>query len=198
MLSEDKLFATLDPTTRKLTLPEGEEVLLTDTVGLIRGLPHHLVEAFHSTLEEAALADVLLILADYSDEEREEEIAVTYKTLKDLGAEGKPTLLVYNKCDAAKDPIPPTHAISEDTVYISAKTGMGMDDLMAALLRFVRAGKRCVLLHIPYAESGVLNAIYGAGTVEDVTYEAEYIAVTAVLDKKAEGKYAKYVAEVKG
>ena len=80
VLSEDKLFATLDPTTRKLTLPEGEELLLTDTVGLIRGLPHHLVEAFHSTLEEAALADVLLLLADYSDAERE-ELAALKKSL---------------------------------------------------------------------------------------------------------------------
>lgn len=193
VLSEDKLFATLDPTTRKLTLPEGEEVLLTDTVGLIRGLPHHLVEAFHSTLEEAALADVLLLLADYSDDERDEQVAVTLSTLRDLGAEGKPILFVYNKCDAASDPIPP--ACPEDTVYISARTGMGMDRLLAALLRLVRDGKRRLLLELPYSESGLLNAIYGAGAVENVEYGAESIAVVAVLDKKAEGRYRKYIVK---
>ena len=171
VLSEDKLFATLDPTTRKLTLPEGEEVLLTDTVGLIRGLPHHLVEAFHSTLEEAALADVLLVLADYSDAEREEEIAVTLETLRSLGAEGKPILFVYNKCDAATDPVPEEPFVPEDTVYISARTGEGIEKLLSA----------------------ILNAIYAAGTVENVSYENENIAVTAVLDQKALGKYRNYI-----
>lgn len=195
VLSEDKLFATLDPTTRKLTLPEGEDVLLTDTVGLIRGLPHHLVEAFHSTLEEAALADVLLVLADYSDEEREEQVAVTLETLRSLGAEGKPILFVYNKCDAASEPVPAAPFVREDTVYISARTGEGIDKLLSALLRLVREGKRRVLLSLPYSESGLLNAIYGAGTVEDVSYENESISVTAVLDQKALGKYRKYIVK---
>ena len=195
VLSEDKLFATLDPTTRKLTLPEGEDVLLTDTVGLIRGLPHHLVEAFHSTLEEAALADILLVLADYSDEDREEEVAVTLETLRSLGAEGKPMLFVYNKCDAASDSVPTAPFVREDTLYISARTGEGIDRLLAALLRLVREGKKRVLLELPYSESGLLNGIYGAGTVEDVSYENESIAVTAVLDRKALGKYRKYIVK---
>ncbi|MBE6567835.1 MAG: GTPase HflX [Ruminococcaceae bacterium] len=195
VLSEDKLFATLDPTTRKLTLPEGEEVLLTDTVGLIRGLPHHLVEAFHSTLEEAALADVLLVLADYSDAEREEEIAVTLETLRSLGAEGKPILFVYNKCDAATDPVPEEPFVPEDTVYISARTGEGIDRLLSAILRLIHEGKKRVLLALPYSESGLLNAIYAAGTVENVSYENENIAVTAVLDQKALGKYRNYIVK---
>ena len=127
VLAEDKLFATLDPTTRKLTLPEGEEVLLTDTVGFVRKLPHHLVKAFHSTLEEAALADILLILVDFSDPEWSEELAVTHQTLKELGAENKPTLIVFNKCDAVEPPYPPER---EDTVYISARTGMGREALL--------------------------------------------------------------------
>ena len=195
VLSEDKLFATLDPTTRKLTLPEGEEVLLTDTVGLIRGLPHHLVEAFHSTLEEAALADVLLVLADYSDPEREEEVAVTLETLRSLGAEGKPKLFVYNKCDAASDLVPDAAYIPEDTVYISARTGEGIDGLLAALLRLIHEGKKRVLLALPYSESGLLNTIYSVGTVENVSYENENIAVTAVLDQKALGKYGRYIVK---
>lgn len=194
VLSEDKLFATLDPTTRKLTLPEGEEVLLTDTVGLIRGLPHHLVEAFHSTLEEAALADILLILADYSDSECEEEIAVTRETLRSLGAEGKPTILAYNKCDAAKEPVPTLAFVPEDTVYLSAKTGEGIDRLLSICLRLVREGKRRLLLRIPYSDSGALNSVYAAGTVENVSYEAEHIAVTAVLDRRAEGRFRAYIA----
>ena len=195
VLSEDKLFATLDPTTRKLTLPEGEEVLLTDTVGLIRGLPHHLVEAFRSTLEEAALADILLVLADYSDDEREEQLAVTLKTLRDLGAEGKPTLFVYNKCDAAADTVPEPAFVPDDTVYISARTGDGIDRLLSALLRLARDGKKKVTLRLPYSESGVLNAIYAAGTVEEVVYEGDGIAVTCVLDGHALGKYAKYIVK---
>ena len=196
VLSEDKLFATLDPTTRRLTLPLGEDVLLTDTVGLIRGLPHHLVEAFRSTLEEAALADVLLILADYSDEECEEQVAVTQKTLKNLGAEGKPTLLVYNKCDAAASPmLPPLSATPQDTVYISARTGDGIDRLLSALERLLHEGKRRVILHLPYSESSVLNALYGVAKVEDVSYEAEYIAVTATLDGKTAGRYQKFIVE---
>ncbi|MBQ9735329.1 MAG: GTPase HflX [Clostridia bacterium] len=194
VLAEDKLFATLDPTTRHLTLPEGEQVLLTDTVGLIRGLPHHLVEAFHSTLEEAALADILLILADRSDSEVENEIAVTQKTLKDLGAEGKPTLLVYNKCDAAALPIPDAAHTPDGVVYISAKTGEGIETLLSALLRIVREGKRRVVLHLPYAESGLLNAIYAHGTVESTDYEADCIRVCAVLDGKGQGRFRAYIA----
>lgn len=195
VLSEDKLFATLDPTTRKLVLPDDEVVLLTDTVGLIRGLPHHLVEAFHSTLEEAALADVLLLLADYSDAKREEEISVTLDTLRSLGAEGKPMLTVYNKCDVAEEPVPEEAYVREDTVYISARTGEGIDRLLSALQRLVHEGKKRVLLALPYSESGVLNAIYAAGTVENVEYGENAISVTAVLDQKALGKYRKYTVK---
>ena len=104
-------------------------------------------------------------------------------------------LSVYNKCDAAEDPVPAPAFVSEDTVYISARTGEGLDQLLSKLLRLVREGKRRVRLRLPYSESGLLNAIYGAGTVEDVAYEADCIAVTAVLDKKAEGKYRKYIVE---
>ena len=168
---------------------------MTDTVGLIRGLPHHLVEAFRSTLEEAALADILLVLADYSDDEREEQLAVTLKTLRDLGAEGKPTLFVYNKCDAAADTVPEPAFVPDDTVYISARTGDGIDRLLSALLRLARNGKKKVTLRLPYSESGVLNAIYAAGTVEEVVYEGDGIAVTCVLDGRALGKYAKYIVK---
>ena len=193
VLSEDKLFATLDPTTRKLTLPEGEEILLTDTVGFIRKLPHHLVKAFHSTLEEAALADILLIVVDASDPEREEQLAVTYETLTSLGAEGKPTLIVYNKCDAVGEPISPSVSTREDVVLFSAKTGEGREALFSKLLSLVRDGKRKCTLHIPYDKSGEVNGIYRVGTVESTEYLSDCIELVAVLDAKGIGMYRAYI-----
>ncbi len=194
VLSEDKLFATLDPTTRRLTLPEGEEILLTDTVGFVRKLPHHLVKAFHSTLEEAALADILLIVVDYSDSEWEEQLAVTFDTLRTLGAEGKPTLVVYNKCDAVEDPLPPER---ENVVLFSAKTGEGRERLFEKLLALVRDGKRKCVLRIPYEKSGEVNGIYRVGTVESIEYLAEHIEISAVLDAKGMGLYRAYIKEEK-
>lgn len=193
VLSEDKLFATLDPTTRKLTLPEGEDILLTDTVGFIRKLPHHLVKAFHSTLEEAALADILLIVVDYADPEREEQLAVTYETLRELGALGKPTVIVYNKCDAVNEHIDATVAEREDTVYFSAKTGMGKERLLCKLLSCVRDGKKRCTLHIPYAKSGEVNGVYRVGTVEKTEYLADCIELVAILDAKGIGIYREYI-----
>ena len=192
VLSEDKLFATLDPTTRKLMLPDGEYVLLTDTVGLIRKLPHHLVEAFHSTLEEAALADVLLLLCDATDPDCEEEIEVTRETLRSLGAEDKPTLLVYNKCDAVEGrDLFATER--EDAVFISAKTEKGVGKLLSRLAQIIRDRKREYTLRFTYDKSGELNGVYQAGTVENVEYLPEYIEVQAVLDKKGWGRYRDYL-----
>ena len=192
VLSEDKLFATLDPTTRKLMLPDGEYVLLTDTVGLIRKLPHHLVEAFHSTLEEAALADVLLLLCDATDPDCEEEIEVTRETLRSLGAEDKPTLLVYNKCDAVggRDLFSTER---EGAVFISAKTEKGVGKLLNRLAQIIRDRKREYTLRFTYDKSGELNGVYQAGIVESVEYLAEYIEVKAVLDKKGWGRFRDYL-----
>lgn len=192
VLSEDKLFATLDPTTRKLMLPDGEYVLLTDTVGLIRKLPHHLVEAFHSTLEEAALADVLLLLCDATDPDCEEEIEVTRETLRSLGAADKPTLLVYNKCDAVEGR--DLFAIErEDAVFISAKTEKGVGKLLGRLAKMIRERKREYTLRFTYDKSGELNGVYQAGTVVSVEYLPEYIEVKAVLDQKGKGRYRAYL-----
>lgn len=195
VLSEDKLFATLDPTTRKLTLPEGEEVLLTDTVGLIRKLPHHLIEAFHSTLEEAALADVLLIVADLSDPECAEQLEVTRQTLHDLGADGKPTIIVYNKCDTASAAYSGERPVREGEAYISAATGAGVDGLLSLLLATVREGKRKYTLHIPYAKSGEVNGLYAIGTVAKVEYTNDYIEAEVILDRKGAGMVRAYLTE---
>ena len=192
VLSEDKLFATLDPTTRRLEIGEGESVLLTDTVGFIRRLPHHLIKAFRSTLEEAALADILLVLVDATDEEGEEHLSVTETLLADLGAGGKPTLYVYNKCDRLAE-FPSNENAPENTVFISAADGRGVDLLLSRLLAIVQAGKRRVALLFPYSDQGRVSSLYSFGNVEEVNYEENGVRVTAVLDAKGLGVFRAYL-----
>ena len=194
VLSEDKLFATLDPTTRRLEIGEGESVLLTDTVGFIRRLPHHLIKAFRSTLEEAALADILLVLVDATDDEGEEHLCVTENLLNDLGAGGKPTLYVYNKCDRLSD-FPSNADAPENTVFISAYDGRGIDLLLSRLLSIVQAGKRRVEFLIPYSEQGKLSSLYSIATVESVDYAEDGVRVCAVLDQKGLGLYRAYLLD---
>lgn len=196
ILAEDKLFATLDPTTRKFRLPCGEDVLLTDTVGFIRKLPHHLVNAFRSTLDEAVYADVLLILVDASDPEAEEQLAVTEELLRDLGASGKPTLYVFNKCDrgvkvyrSAKD------GEESRTIYLSALTGQGVDQLVDAIESIVLSGKRRVTYRIPNSEAGALSRLYAIASVEEVDYGADAITVVAMADAKARGQMKRYAVD---
>ncbi|MBQ8397395.1 MAG: GTPase HflX [Clostridia bacterium] len=197
ILAEDKLFATLDPTTRKFALPSGESVLLTDTVGFIRRLPHHLIKAFRSTLDEAVCADILLILLDASDPECGEQLAVTEQLLRDLGAAGKPTLYVFNKCDreAPDDLVIPTDLREGAVCHISAKTGEGVDDLVAQLEGLVMAGRRRLTFVIPNAEAGALNQLYQNATVESVDYGAENITAVAVADAKTAGMLRRYLGE---
>lgn len=194
VLSEDKLFATLDPTTRRLELEDGESLLLTDTVGFIRKLPHHLVKAFRSTLEEAAYADILLVLVDATDSEGEEHLAVTEQLLIDLGAGDKPTLYVFNKCDRVPGLLSAENP-REDTVYISAKTGEGMDTLLARLLAIVRQEKRRVRLCFPYTEQGRVSAVYNYGTVENISYEEGGVVMDVVLDKRGIGVFRDFLDE---
>lgn len=195
ILAEDKLFATLDPTTRKFELPGGESVLLTDTVGFIRKLPHHLVKAFKSTLDEAVYADILLILIDASDEECQNELEVTDKLLTELGASGKPTLYVFNKCDKATELPTLPDGERSDIFYISAKTGEGVDKMISRLEELVRAGKKKLVFTIPNAEQGALNILYKNSAVEDVEYGAEAVKITATVDAKIRGMLAKYLPE---
>ena len=192
VLSEDKLFATLDPTTRRLSLPMGETVLLTDTVGFIRKLPHHLVKAFRSTLEEAAHADILLIVSDAADPECDEQLATTEKTLADLGAAGKPTVYVMNQCDRLEGF--PTGGFRREgrRIYLSAKTGDGVDLLLSEIESVIAEMKREVTLLLPYAEQGILSALYSGATVKSVDYEEGGIRVRAVLDSKQYGRLSRY------
>ena len=197
ILAEDKLFATLDPTTRKYLLPSGEAVLLTDTVGFINKLPHHLIRAFRSTLEEACMADILLILTDASNPQFREQLAVTENLLEELGASGKPTLYVFNKCDLGMAEIGRigVAAPSENVVFISAQTGQGIEGLIAKLEAIVSDGKRKITYFIPNSDGGALNTLYRFATVESVDYGADGMTVVALADAKARGMMRKYAQD---
>ncbi len=189
--ARDQLFATLDPTTRKCTLPGGETVLLTDTVGFIRNLPHHLVHAFRSTLEEAVYADLLLILIDGSDPEAAAQLAVTENLLRELGAGDKPTIHAYNKCDLGVS-TPGIGRAGENNVYISAATGQGVDRLLLRMEELLHEGKRRVTFRIPNAKQGLVTKLYENATVESTEYGAEAVTVTAVVDAKTYGALREY------
>ena len=196
ILAEDKLFATLDPTTRKFFLPGGEPVLLTDTVGFINKLPHHLVRAFRSTLEEACSADILMIIVDASDENFKDQLRVTEDLLCELGAADKPTLYVFNKCDKGMAEPPVVGRESADNVaFISALTGQGVDRMVSLLEGMVLSDKRRVTYLIPNSEAGALNTFYKNATVENVEYGADGITVTALADARVRGMMRKYALD---
>lgn len=195
VLAENKLFATLDSTTRKLTLPEGTEVLISDTVGFIRKLPHHLVRAFRSTLDELRYADILLVVADASDEECDAQLRVTTDLIAELGAGDKPIIYVFNKSDVAKDGIAFIQTEDIKAVFVSAKTGMGMDAFLNILETAARDGKRKCVLRFPFSAQGALAKLYKDATVESCVYGDAYTEVTAVLDKPAQGRYKDYIVD---
>ncbi|MBE6557796.1 MAG: GTPase HflX [Ruminococcaceae bacterium] len=203
ILAEDKLFATLDPTTRKFTLPSGESVLLTDTVGFIKKLPHHLVNAFRSTLEEAVYADIIMLLLDASDPECASQLEVTEQLLDELGAGGKPTLYVFNKCDRAFGDAVSLMDVTANkvsgrdgqkrAVCISALTGQGCDELAEAIQDIIRRGKRTVTFVIPNAEQGALSRLYSEqAAVESVDYGYDAVTVVATVDDRVYGLMKKY------
>jgi len=193
VLSEDKLFATLDPTTRKTELPSGEQILLTDTVGFIRKLPHHLIKAFKSTLDEVRFADILLIVSDISDPEAGEHLEVTKSVIEELGGGDKPVIYVYNKADACAD-----LSIAEntsDSVIVSAKTGVGIDELLEKIDFVIRQSKRELQLLIPYTEQSLASILYDEYAVKSVDYVENGILFDVVLDERGVGIFKKYVIE---
>ncbi len=194
VLSEDKLFATLDPTTRKLELPCGESVLLTDTVGFIRKLPHHLVKAFKSTLDEVVYADILLIISDVTDPEVREHIDVTLGVIEELGASDKPVIYVYNKCDMLEEGVPAPEG--ENTVVISGVTGQGIDRLLEVIETEIHRFKKKYSLLIPYSNQSVLSTLYDNYTVLEVNYVDDGISVEAILDERGRGLYGKFIISV--
>ena len=180
VLAENKLFATLDPTSRALTLPDGRTVMLIDTVGLVRRLPHQLVDAFRSTLEEAANATVILNLCDASDECCTEHLNVTMNLLAALGCADKPIISVLNKCDLCGGSF--VLPAQGEFVMISAKTGEGLGNLLAKIQLSLPLTRRQAELLIPYNEGGLVNYIREEGILIKEDYRADGIYVKAVVD----------------
>ncbi len=188
VLSEDKLFATLDPTTRELPLPEGESILLTDTVGFIRKLPHHLVEAFRSTLEEARYADFILHVVDASNPSMELQMHTVYETLKKLEALGKPVITLFNKADRFAEVPVLRDFMAEEALVISAKTGQGLSDLKELLAKKLKEQKIYLERLYPYAEAGKIQLIRAYGQLLSEDYRADGIAVEAYVPPELFGQ----------
>jgi len=181
VLAQDKLFATLDPTSRALRLPSGVSVMLIDTVGLVRRLPHHLVEAFRSTLEEAAQSDIIINLCDASSEEARVHLQVTRDLLDSLGCDDTPVLTVLNKCDLLDDYVQAQDFNSY--IKISAKTGEGIDRLLQAIDDNLPVRMRRVRLLVPFGRAGLLSEIRDSGTLMREEYTAGGVAAEAVVDE---------------
>lgn len=181
VLVENKLFATLETTSRSIILPDGRSVLLTDTVGLISRLPHHLVEAFKSTLEEAAGADVILHVCDSASPDIEEQTRVTRELLSELGCDGIPVVTVLNKSDISDFD---GSSLKEGTVLISAKDGTGLDRLLEELAKALPDTARRMKLRLPFSEAGLLARIRAEGGVFSEEYTADGIEVDALVDVK--------------
>lgn len=180
VLAENKLFATLDPTSRALTLPDGRQVMLVDTVGLIRRLPHKLVEAFKSTLEEAAYSTVILNVCDASDEHASEHLEVTKNLLSELGCDGKPVISVMNKCDLVGDIYSmPTFG---KTVMISALNKKGFDELLEAILRELPPTRKRAQILVPFSAGAMAARIRKEGVVHSENYREDGLFMDATVE----------------
>ena len=200
ILAQDKLFATLDPTTRRMKLPRYGEVLLTDTVGFINRLPHHLVEAFQSTLDEVVYSDLILMVMDASDPNFHQKTEITEHILEDLFKKREvnppPLLYVLNKTDREESIFNSnSFPANKDHVCISAKTGSGCEELIEKIEEiFGRAKKKCTFL-FPHDQGGRLSYLYQCANVESVDYTAEGILVEAVCDEKIRGELNRYLIQ---
>ena len=186
--ANDRLFDTLDTTTRLLTVSDTLDVVISDTVGFIRKLPHQLVEAFKATLEELEYADLLLHVIDVSNPEWEEQARIVDDLIRELGADDIPCIRVYNKCDVAFG----FQRKEEDAVTLSARTGEGVTDLLAAIDKKLDKGTKRVTLHLPYDKAGALDALYREAKVESVAY-GETVDVTAVCTPRVMGQLKDYI-----
>jgi GTP-binding protein HflX len=189
VLEEDMLFATLDPTTRNLTLPEGKEILLTDTVGFIRKLPHHLVEAFKSTLEEVVFADILIHVVDSSNPHVTTHMAVVYETLRMLKADDKPVITVFNKVDKEGADTALKDLRAFNTVFMSASKGEGLETLTKALETKLKEGKALIKVIIPYSEGSTLQVVRTFGQIIKEEYQNEGTYIEAYLEEALVNKY---------
>lgn len=193
VLAEDKLFATLDPTTRKLILTSGSTLLVTDTVGFVRNLPHNLVEAFKSTLEEASASDLLIHVADASDPEVEAHMATTEKVLDEIGAGAVPRILVLNKVDIAEPgALEQWRRLHPDSLEVSAKTALGLDALAVRIEARLTAGMEEMELAIPFAEYSLIPLIHREGTVLDERTEDDRTVIRCKVPRRIVPKLEPY------
>ena len=187
ILEDAMLFSTLDTTTRSLMLDNTQEILLTDTVGFIRKLPHHLVEAFKSTLEEAKYADIIIHVADVSNPQMDGQMHVVYETLRQLGAEGKPVVTLFNKQDLLENPMRQKDFRADYSIPASAKTGQGMEELKKALLEIIRRDQIYIERLYDFSEAGKIQIIRSRGQLVSEEYVPEGIAVKAYVPKDIYG-----------
>ena len=188
ILEDAMLFSTLDTTTRSLMLDNTQEILLTDTVGFIRKLPHHLVEAFKSTLEEAKYADIIIHVADASNPQMDEQMHVVYETLRQLGAEGKPVVTLFNKQDLLENPVRQKDFRADYSIPASAKTGQGLEELKKALLEIIRRDQIYIERLYDFSEAGKIQVIRSRGQLVSEEYVPEGIAVKAYVPKDVYGR----------
>lgn len=181
VLEEDKLFATLDPTTRNLKLESGQEILLTDTVGFVRKLPHHLVEAFRSTLEEAKYADYIIHVVDASNPQRDKQMHIVYETLDMLGVSGKKILTLFNKQDLVEDKETIRDGMADRTLYIEAANDVGLDQVREVLEEFLREDKVLLEKVFHYEDAGKIQDIRKYGELLEEEYREDGIYVKAYV-----------------
>lgn len=192
VFAEDKLFATLDPTSRGITLDDNRKILLVDTVGFIRKLPHHLVEAFKSTLEEAVVADILIHVIDASDEGAQDQIRIVEAVLADIGAIGKPIIGAFNKCDRIiSDPVLSGNFSS--TVYISAKHGTHMKELIKCIADTAPGRKKHIKVCLPYDMGAEVNFLHSNQKVLSEEYTSDGTVMELLADSTAYERIKKYV-----
>ena len=188
VLEEDKLFATLDPTSRNYKLPNGQEIILTDTVGFIRKLPHHLIEAFRSTLEEAKYADIILHVVDASNPQMDEQMFVVYETLQRLEVMNKPVITAFNKMDRVGEAITVRDFQADKIVQISAKSGENLEQLFDAIEEILREEKIHIERVFPYSESGKVQLIRKYGELLKEEFEEDGVHVEAYVPQEIYGR----------
>jgi GTP-binding protein HflX len=183
VFEKDMLFATLDTSTRKIALPGRKPFLLSDTVGFIENIPHDLIKAFRSTLSELKYADVLLIVMDSSDLNHKAHLKVTEDTLRELGTEGIPRIYVYNKADLRDPDMTVKSVPGSGSVYLSARNGYGIQEMMDMLEDILRAHDRRVKVTVPYTSGDLLNRIHNEGNVLSESYEEDGVHISADCPK---------------
>lgn len=195
VLAKDILFATLDPTTRRLRLPSNQNILLTDTVGFIRKLPHGLVESFKATLEEVVQADLLLHVVDVSHPQADEQIAAVNTVLNEIGAGDKPTMMVFNKVDQLNggNPLTRLHELYPNSVAISAKTGAGIEELLAEIGSQIRPERELLNLKIPHEQAAVIARLHKVGQVLERRYLAKAARFKARIPQHFHAEFAEFM-----